>query len=299
MSPADASKRTQVNVEQEVDFGRYASQIAAKWWLPVAGFVLGALIGIGLAKGGHPVYTARATIYLGQPIAVIGNGQLQALATNPSSVREAVRADSSIAIASHRSKIEASELRGAVSTQAVAGSLAKLGQTPLVTVIVTVNPSRPKSVKPKLWKPRKAVAIATQTLAEIAVKTVSGYATAKGDILAKVAAANKRELDAIDRRIDEINKAIAGSQLSETDKLVLLTAANLAEQRRATLADEQLQSKLLLTQLNQVELPKIVTPAHAVKTTARSARNSAIVGALLGLLLGAIAALAVPAFRRS
>jgi uncharacterized protein involved in exopolysaccharide biosynthesis len=64
--------------------------------------------------------------------------------------------------------------------------------------------------------------------------------------------------------------------------------------------DDQLQAKQLLIQAQEIERPQILTRAAAVKTTARSARNSVVVGAFLGLLLGLIAAvLWEPLARRS
>ena len=43
-----------LEAEQQVDFGRYGRQLAQRWWLPVAGLILGAIMdlsGMGLATG--------------------------------------------------------------------------------------------------------------------------------------------------------------------------------------------------------------------------------------------------------
>ncbi len=64
--------------------------------------------------------------------------------------------------------------------------------------------------------------------------------------------------------------------------------------------DDQLQAKQLLIQAQEVERPQVLTRAAAVKTTARSRRNSVVVAAFLGLILGLIAALVwEPLARRS
>ncbi len=55
-------------------------------------------------------------------------------------------------------------------------------------------------------------------------------------------------------------------------------------------------SQQLLTLAENVEKAQVVEPAAAVKTTARSGRNAALVGALLGLLLGCAAALLADPF---
>ena len=62
--------------EQEVDFGRYWRLLAARWWVPVAGLVVGAVVGYLIALGGNQVYKATATLYLGQPYTASGNVQL-------------------------------------------------------------------------------------------------------------------------------------------------------------------------------------------------------------------------------
>ena len=49
--------------------------------------------------------------------------------------------------------------------------------------------------------------------------------------------------------------------------------------------------KQLLTLAQNVEQSKLFSPARATKTTARSRRNSILVGALIGLVLGILAAL--------
>ena len=51
-----------------------------------------------------------------------------------------------------------------------------------------------------------------------------------------------------------------------------------------------------MTLATEVEQARIVEPATAVKTTARSGRNSALVGALIGLLLSCAAALLADPF---
>ena len=52
-----------------------------------------------------------------------------------------------------------------------------------------------------------------------------------------------------------------------------------------------LSTRPLLAQAKTVERGRILTRAVGTKTTARSKRNSAVVGAFLGLLLGIVAAL--------
>ena len=46
MSARDAD----LDAEQEVDLGRYWNAVVARWWLPLAGLLVGALIGWGIPE---------------------------------------------------------------------------------------------------------------------------------------------------------------------------------------------------------------------------------------------------------
>src|SRR6266516_2874144 len=79
-----------VDAEEELELGRYWNALITRWWLPLAGLVAWIAIGYLLSLGGHQVYQAKATIYLGQPLNPTGTGQIQSLATNPSTVKQVV-----------------------------------------------------------------------------------------------------------------------------------------------------------------------------------------------------------------
>ena len=57
------------------------------------------------------------------------------------------------------------------------------------------------------------------------------------------------------------------------------------------LEQDQITAQQLLTQAIQIERPSVLTRGAAVRVTARSRRNSTVVGAFLGLVIGLIAAL--------
>ena len=81
--------------EREVDLGRYWRTLSTHWWLPAAGLAAGIVIGYLISLGGAQVYRAKATVYLGQPLSQ-GGVQVQSQATNPSTVRTIVTAESTI-----------------------------------------------------------------------------------------------------------------------------------------------------------------------------------------------------------
>jgi hypothetical protein len=250
--------------EQEVDFGRYRRLLAARWWLPAAGLVLGAVIGYLVALGGSQVFKATATLYLGQPYSSSGNVQLQAAQTNPSTVRQIAHAESVIALVASQCKTKPGLFRGGISTQSVSGNIAKNGQTPLVTLTV-------QSAK------RKVATCAANGLARSVVDKLGAFANQKIKNF-------RSQIEVFNRDITSIDAGLKDSGLGLTDKLVLQTRLTTDQQQKLTITQ-------LLQQASIVEKPAILTGGHASRVTARSRRNAVVVAALIGLVLGAIVAL--------
>lgn len=250
--------------EQEVDFGRYWRLIGNRWWVPIAGLVIGAVVGYLIALGGNQVFKATATLYLGQPYTASGNVQLQAAQTNPSSVKVIAHAESVLARTAGECKTKPSLFRGGISTQSVSGNIAKNGQTPLVSITVQS-------------RKRKIASCAANAIARIVVDKLSPFANQKLSNF-------NQQISTFNADIKQINEALRGTTASSTDKLILL-------QR---LTNDQL-NKLSTTQLSaqakQIEKPSVLTGAHASRVTARSRRNAVVVTALIGLVLGTIVAL--------
>jgi len=97
--------------------------------------------------------------------------------------------------------------------------------------------------------------------------------------------ANLRAQIAYDNQeIKLIQSAIASTSISATDKLILQTTL------RSDQLDKTTNSQLLLL-ATQVESPKVLAGAASHKITARSRRNTVVIAALIGLILGALAAL--------
>lgn len=264
MSARDAD----LDAEQEVDLGRYWNAIVARWWLPLAGLLVGALIGYLISLGGGDVWKASSTVYLGASYSVVGGALLQGPQANPSTVGTIARSEHSIQRAAAVAGMRAEDLRGNVSTQTIStgvgASIVRTTGNPLVRI--TAEASTPRRAQ-----------VAANALANIVVERLSPYADRKTQILKDRITAEQEQIDAIRRQAarsaDLTAKAVLGVQLGEV-------------------LEDQLQAKQLLVQAEEVERPDVLTPAAAVKTTARSRRNSVVVAAFLGLLLGLIAALA-------
>ena len=85
-----------LEAEREVDISHYLDALVARWWLPLAGLVVGVALGYLLALGGNQVFKSEATVYVGTPFGVGGGAPLQGLATNPNTVSRIARGQETI-----------------------------------------------------------------------------------------------------------------------------------------------------------------------------------------------------------
>ena len=137
--PTDAPD---LDAEQDVDLRRHWDTITRHWWIVLGGLAAGIIVGYLISLGAAQVYKAKAVVYLGQPLSQ-GGVQVQSQATNPSTVKEIVTAESTIGRVARDAGLRPGQLRGHISTQAVSGNISRLGQNPLVAITVTGHARRP------------------------------------------------------------------------------------------------------------------------------------------------------------
>src|SRR3954451_13868869 len=137
--PTDAPD---LDAEQDVDLRRHWDTITRHWWIVLGGLAAGIVVGFLISLGAAQVYKAKAVVYLGQPLSQ-GGVQVQSQATNPSTVKEIVTGEAPIRRVARDAGLRPEQLRGRISTQAVAGNIARLGQNPLVAILVTGHARRP------------------------------------------------------------------------------------------------------------------------------------------------------------
>ena len=283
------------NAEREVDLRSGWARITARWWLPVGGLFLGAILGVLVSIGSGDVFKAEALIYLGQPFTPGGGGQIQNLQTNPKTVSEIIRSEAATRAAAAAAGMSPAGLRGNVTSTPVvqAGQIAR-NFTPLVQIAVRA-PTRVKSEK------------AADSYANTVTTEVVPYVDRKILLLKRQIANNESQLKDIGARIDSAlaqqQAANADPTLSLAEKLLVSTnsnaTVNAAESRRGSTVADLNSARQLLALAENVELSRVVQPAVAVRASATSRRNAAAIGGLAGLVLGAIAALvADPWLRR-
>jgi uncharacterized protein involved in exopolysaccharide biosynthesis len=273
------------DAEREVDLRSVWTRITARWWLPVAGLVIGAVLGVVVSVGGGEVYRAKTLLYLGQPFTTSGGGQIQSLATNPKTVNQIIHSEAALRRAAAASGLTIGQLRGNFSSQAVVSA----GQGKNVSPLVEITVDAPAAVKAQQ---------AADSLTSTVISVVSTYVDEKISLLNKQIASSKTELADIDARVTSAVKQqqelIANKGLSDIAKLIetgiINNTISFNEQRRGTVQQELFQNQQLLSLAENVEKSKIVQPAVASRTTATSRKNAAAIGGLIGLLLGALAA---------
>ena len=274
------------DAEREVDLRSVWERIAARWWLPVLGLVLGAVVGFGLALGGGKVYEAETLVAMGQPFSPNGGAPVQSFLTNARAVAEIVRSEAALEQAARASGLRVRALRGNVTSAIVgaSGPGARPTGAPLVTIKVVAA------------QPLKAEKAADALAKEVIERTSAKYVDTKIAAFDEQLDSIQEQLNTLVPRIRAAEEAVDEPGLGSLDKLVVLSALDNGQARRGQLLDLQSDVQQQLALAQNVEKAQVVEPAAAVKTTARSGRNSALVGALLGLLFGAAAALLADPF---
>jgi uncharacterized protein involved in exopolysaccharide biosynthesis len=274
------------DAEREVDLRSVWERIAARWWLPVLGTVLGLVIGFALALGGGRVYKAETLVAMGQPFSPNGGAPVQSFLTNPRAVAEIIRSEAALEKAARASGLRVRALRGNVTSATVgaAGPGARPTGAPLVTIkVIAAQPLKAE---------KAADALAREVIQRTSAQYVDTKIRAFNDQLESI----QDSLNTLAPRISAAEQAVSEPGLGSLDKLVVFSALDNAQARRGQLLDLQSDVRQQLALAENVEKAQVVEAAAAVKTTARSGRNSALVGGLIGLILGCAAALLADPF---
>jgi uncharacterized protein involved in exopolysaccharide biosynthesis len=272
---------TELDAEREIDLARWRRALTALWWLPIAGLVAGAIVGFVFALGGSTTYKATTLISLGQPVSP-GGTVIASFATNPRAISEITSSASAQEEAAKAAGLEPGALRGhvAVGTVGTATGAGATRTTPLIALTVD-------------GKDGEKIAAATNELAKIVVaRTTAPYVGTKIKTYESVLDTTNRQLASLNVRLRALETALSKSHLEPLDQLTLISQVDNAEQRQGNLLDQKATTTQQLTFAQEVESAKIITDAAPVKASAHSRRTSLVVGALIGLILGGIAAIA-------
>lgn len=273
------SELPDLDAEREVDLGRVAAIVAARWWLPLLGLVAGLVVGWTLSFGGAKVYRASALLYPGTPLAA-GGGQLPNVIGTPATVRQLVTSEEAVRRAAAASGLRAGRIRAGISLQQQAATAATKASGAQFVSISVKGPSL------------RGTGRAANELARFVVRRLSPFVDSKIAALEDQFEADEAALAATARSIDATTVALRQRSLSTSDRLAFVAILSTLESRRATLKGDVLNERQLLAQARDFEKPRIMARAVPQETTARSRRNSLVVAGAIGLLLGLVAALA-------
>jgi uncharacterized protein involved in exopolysaccharide biosynthesis len=269
----------EVDDEREVDLGRYLDALITRWWLPALGLIIGIALGYLVSASSKEVWRAQATVYAGSPYAPNGNTPItNALSTNQSTITRIVKSEETIQEVARASGMQPRKLRDGISTQRLASGLGRL--VPSQLYLITVKGDE-----------RGATQEAARALADRVVQRVGGYARGKIDGFRRELRSLNTQLEAAEEQVSETQAQLGRPGLSGVERLVAVNTLLVVEQRRGTIEQDRTETLQLLSLAEEVELPRALDRAVAVKTTARSTRNTVAIAGFLGLLLGIFAAL--------
>jgi hypothetical protein len=238
------------------------------------------VVGFAFSLGGTTSYKATADISLGQPVSP-GGVVIASFATNPRAISEITSSASAQEIAAKAAGLQPGVLRGHVSvaTVGVATGTGASRTAPLIALTVT-------------GKNGAKIAVAANELAKIVVeRTTAPYVGTKIATYESVLTTTKKQLESLSLRLTALQTAITKSHLDPLNQLVLVSQVDNAEQRQGNLLDQEATTNQQLAFAKEVESAKIVATAAPVKASAHSKSTSLVVGALIGLILGGIAAI--------
>lgn len=270
-----------IDAEREIDLARWRAALTRLWWLVAAGLVLGGIVGFLFSFGSGSVYKASSLISLGSPVSP-GGVVLQGFGQNPRAVSEITSSAAAQDAAAHAAGMEPGALRGNVSIATVGtATAAGVRAAPLISLTVQ-------------GKVARKIAKAANALSAIVIaKTTAPYVGTKIKTYEEVLATTDTQLASLSNRLGQLNHALQVSHLTPLNELVLVSQIDNSVQRQGNLLDEKATTQQQLAFSRNVESAKVITEAVAVKSTARSRRTSALIAALIGLIIGAIAAIVV------
>jgi uncharacterized protein involved in exopolysaccharide biosynthesis len=273
------------NAEREIDLGRWRRAVVVLWWLPVAGLAVGAILGLLYSFRGTTNYKATALISLGQPTSP-GGVLVNGFGTNPRAISLIVSSAAAQEQAANQADMRPAALRGRVSVAQV-GTVTGAGAaraTPLISLTVTGTHS-------------STTAAAANALAKIVVsQTTASYVGVKIQTFQTTLDSVNVQLASVKDRLAVIQKAeSAAKNLDPLQQLVVVSQEDNAETRLGNLIAQQETLQQQLAFAKEVESAKVVTAARSLKASAHSRSSSLLVGALIGLILGALAAIVADA----
>jgi hypothetical protein len=279
----------------EVRVSDYFRRAMRRWYVIVISVVAAVLlVFLHGVSGATNQATATASVYLGQPFSPGGSSVLtQTPLSNPTISINYVTAPQQIAAAAKAAGIDHRSLRSHVSVLSSGGATSAAAKTGgnagSPTISITVEGP---------WTRVKVQKVAN-TLAGSLIKYANRYTALKGKLVAGRVATEKAQLAAleeVERRahanlaaIDASNQAPLAKVAAESPWVSDLATAGV---QIGTLTVNLTNDQVALVATHDIESAQFIAQASGRKVSARTRRNSLVIAALVGLIVGTGLALA-------
>jgi hypothetical protein len=274
---------------QRFDVVDWWREVAVRWWLVAVGILLGAVVGFALLRGRAATYEASAQLYVGQ------SGPAVDLPTTLAEVSAYVTSEAGTRVAARAVGLVPGALRRSVTTNLVVGpSTSRVGSAGSALIDIRVTGSNAQKV-----------AEAADVLARGAKSVVSTYASRELRLSSSNLAVVAAELRGNSARLNvdqgQLQRLASDPRSTTTQRLVEINgfARQVVEdsRQRRLLQEEELAARLQIAFVRTVELPHLTRPAESVPRGGPSRAAGVAVGAVIGLLLGVLAATGIAASR--
>ena len=273
---------TDAGAEREIDLGRLKRSVAERWWIVVVGVVAGVIAGALYSLSGGNVWQASVLVVPGQPFSPSGAPVLS-YQSSPRSIQVLVTSESALERAAAAAHVPVGKLRGRVTTESIATGVGSAASRGANLIRITVQSTKPKHAED-----------AANALGNIVVSdTTSPYVKKSIKTYLSKEKRYNAQLTSLTRVIESYTTALAKEHLAFLPKLIMVNQLDAAIARQGALNDKLAATDQQLTLVQNIEIAQLIEHASAEKTTARSRRNSVLVGALIGLIGGLIAAIVV------
>jgi hypothetical protein len=269
---------------------------ALRRWYVIAFAVVAAVLLVFLhgVSGATNESSATASIYLGQPFSPGGSSVLTTTPLSNSTISiDFVTAPQQIAKAAKAAGINHRSLRSHVSVLASGGAAtaakAGTGGGGAPTISITVEGP---------WTRAKVQTVAN-TLAQSLIDYANRYTAQKTDIVTQKVTLEKQQLATLTEVQTRANAALTAIDKSNALPLDKVAAESTFVSNLATAADEigtltenLTNDQVALVATKDIESAQFISHASGRKVSARTRRNSLIIAALVGLIVGTGLALA-------
>lgn len=269
----------------------YAERVMRRWYIVVLAMIAGAgivlLHGVGRSTG---QYDAKATVYMGQPVAPGGNAVTNQF-TNASAVSKVITSDAVLADAARAARVPVSSLQGRITAHLLSSSA--------TTVTGTKTSSGATYFQIEAQGPwgKQAAGTIANVLATHLRDAANVFTDLKEKQLKNTIASEQRAITALEAANAQARAQLAAAGGSGSEAAILL---QIISQNTSAITDNQTaiaNNQMELASAATVEAASVTTTASGKAVTARTRRSSILIGMLAGLIVGVGLALAWDAVR--